>query len=160
MNTDTRIKKTDKKMDKKMDKKTKLLEADLCYKIRGAIFRVANKYGKGLKEIIYQRALAEEFTKLGLKFEQQKRINIYSLETGKVLGVYVPDFVVEGKVIVELKSTSFTIKRDIEQQRSYLRASIYEIAFLVNFGSSQLEIRRSIYTNDRKPFVTLLGKQP
>jgi len=132
----------------------------LCYKIRGAIYNVANKYGKGLKEQIYQKALAEEFTKLGLKFEQQKRINIYSLDTGKTLGIYTPDFLVENKVILEIKSSDFTTKRDIEQQQSYLRASIYEIAYLVNFGPKKLDIRRSIYTNDRKPFVALLNKNP
>lgn len=142
------------------NKKGKLLEADLCYKIRGALYNVANKYGKGLKEQIYQRALAEELTKLGLKFQQQKRINIYSLDTGKQLGVYVPDFLVEDKVIIEIKSSNFTTKRDIEQQRSYLRASIYEVAYLVNFGVEKLDIRRSIYTNDRKPFVVLFNKNP
>lgn len=137
---------------------TKLLEAGLSYKIRGAIYAVANKYGKGLKEQIYQKALAEEFNKERLSFEQQKRINIYSLETAKTLGVYVPDFLVENKVIVEIKSSEFTTKRDIDQQRAYLRASIYEIAYLVNFGTGKLDIRRSIYTNDRKPFVVLLNK--
>ncbi|PJB98464.1 MAG: GxxExxY protein, partial [Candidatus Nealsonbacteria bacterium CG_4_9_14_0_8_um_filter_36_17] len=80
-----------------------MLESELCYKIQGCIFNVANKYGKGLKEQIYQKALAEELTKQGLGFEQHKRINIYSLDTGKHLGVYVPDFLVEDKVIVEIK---------------------------------------------------------
>lgn len=134
------------------------LEADLCYKIRGAIFNVTNKYGRGLKESIYQKALIEEFKKQKLNFESQKRINIHSLDTGKLLGVYVPDFVVEDKVILELKSNDFTTKKDIEQQRAYLRASIYEIAYLVNFGTNKLEIYRSIYTNDRKPFVVLLHR--
>lgn len=138
--------------------KGKLLEPELCYKIRGAVFNVANKYGKGLKERIYQKALEEEFIKQGLKFEPQKHINIYSLDTAKRLGVYVPDFIIENKVILELKSSFLTVKRDIEQQRSYLRASIYEIAYLVNFGTNKLEIYRSIYTNDRKPFVVLLNK--
>jgi GxxExxY protein len=135
-----------------------LLEADLCYKVIGTFYSVANKYGKGLKEQIYQKALAEEFDKEGLNFEQQKRINVYSLETAKTLGAYVPDFLVENKVIVEIKSSEFTTKRDIDQQRAYLRASIYEIAYLVNFGTGKLDIRRSIYTNDRKPFVVLLNK--
>jgi len=135
---------------------TNILEPKLSYKIQGAIYNVANKYGKGLKEQIYQKALAEELTKQGLKFEEHKRINIYSLDTGKRLGVYVPDFLVENKVIIEIKSSNFTTKNDIAQQRSYLRASIYEIAYLVNFGTGKLDIRRSIYTNDRKPFVTQL----
>jgi len=133
-----------------------LLEPELCYKIQGTIYEVANKYGKGLKERIYQKALAEEFTEQGLKFKQQQRITIYSLNTGKSLGLYVPDFVVEDKVIVEIKSSNFTTRQDVNQQRSYLKASTYEIVYLVNFGTAELDIRRSIYTNDRKPFITEL----
>lgn len=142
------------------DKKTNenLLEENLSYKVRGAIYNVANKYGKGLKEQIYDRALAEEFTKQNLIFESQKRINIYSLDTGKQLGVYVPDFIIEDKIIMEIKSSPFTTKQDINQQRSYLRASRYEIAYLVNFSTPKLDIRRSIYTNDRKPFISKLIK--
>lgn len=135
----------------------KLLEEELTYKIRGCIYNTANKYGKGLKENIYQKALAEEFQKSGLNFEEQKRINIYSIDTGKKLGTYIPDFVLEGKIIVEIKASSFTRREDIDQQRSYLRASIYEIAYLVNFNTPKLEIIRSVYTNDRKPFITQLN---
>mgnify|MGYP001559749864 FL=1 len=133
-----------------------LLEPELSYKIQGCLFELANKYGKGLKESIYQKALEEEFQKQKLKFESQKRINIYSLETGKKLGVYIPDFVIENKIIVELKSSTFTTQTDIAQQRSYLRASTYELGYLVNFGTPKLDIKRSIYTNDRKQFIVKL----
>ena len=133
-----------------------ILEKDLCYKIHGAFYSVANKYGCGFKEQIYQKALAEELGKLGLNFKQQQRISIYSLDTGKVLGVYVPDFVVEDKVIIEIKAMEFTTKQSVNQQRSYLKASKYEIGYLVNFGIPKLFIQRSIYTNDRKSFLALL----
>lgn len=85
-----------------------ILEKELCYKIHGAFYSVANKYGCGFKEQIYQKALAEELEKLGLNFKEQQRINIYSLDTGKILGVYVPDFVVEDKIVIEIKATEFT----------------------------------------------------
>jgi GxxExxY protein len=130
----------------------KILEKELSYNIQKCFFNVANKYGKGLKENIYQKILAEEFKLLGLNYEEQKRIKIYSLETGKYLGVYVPDFVVEDKIIIEIKASIFTTKQDVEQQLSYLRISQYEIAYLVNFCTDKLFIKRSIYTNDRKPF--------
>jgi hypothetical protein len=130
---------------------TDLLYPDLSYKIRGAIMNVANKYGKGLKENIYQKALAEEFDKLGIKYLQQKRITIYSLETSKPLGVYVPDFLIEDKIILEIKATDFIIPKDVQQQLSYLKASKYELGFLANFSTPKLYIKRSIYTNDRKP---------
>jgi len=136
----------------------KILEKDLCYKIQGCVYNVMNKYGRGLKESIYQNALAEEFLAAGLKADGQKRINIYSFDTGKKLGTYVPDFVIEGKVILEIKASTFTMKPDIEQQRSYLRISKYEIGYLVNFCTEELYIKRSIYTNDRKSFLRLIEK--
>lgn len=137
----------------------KILEADLCYKIQGAIYSVSNKYGNGLKEQIYQKALVEELTRQNISFEQQKRINIFSFDTGKSLGVYVPDFIVADKVILEIKASTFTTKQDLIQQRSYLKASAYEIGYLVNFNTTKLDIRRSIFTNDRKSFIKLLKKQ-
>ena len=140
------------------DNTDNFLERDLSYKLRGAIYEVANKYGTGLKEQIYQKALAEEFIKQNIPFEQQKRINIYSIDTGKSLGVYVPDFLIANKVILEIKASNFTTHQDVAQQRSYLRASAYEIGYLVNFNSKKLEIRRSIFTNNRKPFIVLISK--
>lgn len=134
-----------------------ILEKELCYKIQGAFYSVANKYGCGFKEQIYQKALAEELEKLALNFKQQQRINIYSLDSGKVLGVYVPDFVVEDKIVVEIKATEFTTNQNVNQQRSYLKASKYEIGYLVNFGTLKLFIQRSIYTNNRKSFMSLLA---
>lgn len=127
-----------------------LLEEELSYKIRGCVFNVANKYGKGFKENIYQKALAEELEKGKMNFEQQKRINIHSFNSGKKLGVYIPDFIVEDKIILELKATNFTTKNDIDQQLSYLKASIYKIGFLINFCTPKLEIKRLIFTNNRK----------
>lgn len=135
-----------------------LLYPELSYQIQGAIFIVANKYGKGLKESIYQKALVEELTKRGLQFEAQKRINIFSLDTGKVLGTYVPDFVVDDRIVLELKATEFTTRQDVVQQQSYLKASVYEVAYLVNFGTQQLFMKRTVYSNSRKPFLALLGQ--
>jgi GxxExxY protein len=130
-----------------------LLYPDLSYDIQGAIYEVSKKYGNGLKENIYQKALAEELLKRKIKHEEQKRINIYSIDSGKVLGVYVPDFVVEEKIIIEIKATEFSTNKDISQQQSYLKASIYEVGYLVNFGTDKLFMKRSIYTNDRKPYI-------
>lgn len=135
-----------------------LLEPELSYRIQGCIFNVSNKYGRGLKEGIYQKALAEEFTKQKVNFMEQKRINIYSIETGKKLGVYIPDFVIEDRIVVEIKAASFTTISDSNQQISYLKASKYEIAYLVNFNTPKLYIKRSIFTNDRKPFIVKLAE--
>lgn len=136
-----------------MNTDMKLLHEELSYKVRGCIYAVANKYGKGLKEQVYQRALAEELEKANIPFEEQKRINIISVESGKNLGVYVPDFVVNDKIIIEIKATDFTTKQNSEQQLSYLKSSKYEVGFLVNFNTPKLFIKRLIFTNDRKPSI-------
>ncbi len=134
-----------------------LLHKELCYEIQGCIYNVSNKYGKGMKEIIYQKALEEELTLKGIKYESQKRINIHSVETGKVLGTYVPDLIVEDAVVVEIKATLFPINQDLEQQLSYFKASKYEVGYLVNFSTPTFYIKRSIYTNDRKPFLSKIS---
>ena len=133
-----------------------LLEPELSYKIRGMIYNVANKYGRGLKEQIYQKALIEELIKNKISFGQQKRINIFSIDSGKLLGFYIPDFMIENKIILEIKSSALTVKQNVNQQVSYLKASIYEIGYLVNFGTEKLNIRRSIFTNNRKQFISLM----
>jgi GxxExxY protein len=136
-----------------MASKNKILHKDLSYKVQGAIYDVAKKYGTGLKEIIYEKALVEVLTKENLKTEEQKRITIYSVDTGRPLGTYVPDLIVEDAIVVEIKASSFTTKQDLQQQMSYLKASKFEVAYLVNFGTPQLYMKRTIYTNDRKPFL-------
>ncbi len=137
---------------------TEILEKELSYKIQGCVYNVANKYGRGLKEKIYQKVLAEELKNADIKFEEQKRINIYSFESGEKIGTYIPDFLVDSKIIIEIKASNFTTRQDIEQQRSYLRISAYEIAYLINFCMDNLYIKRSIYTNDKKPFISKITR--
>lgn len=131
----------------------KFLHEALSYRLRGLFFKIANTYGKGLKEIIYQKALAEELEKETIPYVREKRIEIHSETTGNTLGVYIPDFVVDDKIIVELKATNIPLKRDIEQQLSYLKASRYELGYVVNFSTPRLYIKRTIYTNDRKTLI-------
>lgn len=72
-----------------------------------SFFDVRNKYGKWHNERIYDRALREYYDSIKLKYISQPRINIYSLDSGKALGVYVPDLLVKDKVIIELKAKEF-----------------------------------------------------
>lgn len=130
-----------------------LLERELSYKVQGAFFDVYNKYGNGLKEKVYEKAVIEVLEIKGVGVMAQVRINIYSVDTGQKLGTYVPDLIAGNKIVIEIKATPFTRKDDLKQQRSYLQVSKYEIAYLVNFGTPKLEFYRSIHTNDRKPFL-------
>ena len=64
----------------------------------------------------------------------------------------------EDKLIIEIKSSRFTTRIDEKQLYYYLRNSKYEVGFLVNFSTPKLYIKRIIYTNDRKPFLSVENK--
>lgn len=132
---------------------SKILYPELGYLIQGCIFEIRKQYGPGQKEVVYQRLLEEKLINKGLKVEKEKKINIYSQDSGKVVGTYQPDLVVDDKVLLELKSSLFTTKTDEKQLYHYLRNSKYELGFLVNFSTPRLYIKRIIYTNDRKPYL-------
>ncbi len=136
-----------------IEQKQKLLEPNLSYDVQGTFFEVYNKYKNSYKESIYQKVLEEEFTKRGVPFVSQKSISIYSLETGKRIGSYTPDFIIGDKIIIEIKAQPFLPKSSEIQLLSYLKASNYEIGYLVNFGANKLEFKRRIYTNNRKPHL-------
>ncbi|MER3570478.1 MAG: hypothetical protein C4348_02685 [Patescibacteria group bacterium] len=120
-----------------------LVYEDLSYRIRGAVFNVYNKLGPGHKENVYKKALEEEMRKCGLFFETERKINI--VYDGKKIGTYRPDFIVENKVILEIKALPFLGKIEEKQIWSYLKGSNYRLALLVNFGASQVQIKRIVY---------------
>lgn len=130
-----------------------LLYKDLSYEIQGAAMNVRKNFGSGLKENIYQKAFQEELNDKKINFEKEKDVKIYSPKTNKVIGHYRPDFLIEDKIIVELKAVDLIPKNFMDQVYSYLRNSKYELAYFINFKSPKLYIQRIIYTNDRKPFL-------
>lgn len=133
-----------------------ILEKELSYKLLGALYDVRNKYGRLYKEEIYHNACKEIFEKENILYKSHPRIKILSLDTGKQIGTYIPDFLIGNKILVELKSQNY-LPKDLENQLiQYLKASKYEIGYIVNFGSKgkKLDYRRRIYTNDRKSHIS------
>ena len=125
------------------------LYKDLTYKIRGILFDIRKKLGLGHKENVYHNALEIEFQKTGLSFESKKNISIQY--DGKSIGTYQPDFIVENKILIELKALPEIGKPQTEQIWSYLKGCDYKLALLVNYGSRDLEIQRVVYDTARKP---------
>lgn len=126
-----------------------LLYSDLTYKIRGAIFAVWKELGSAFKESIYHNALKEELRKRKISFEDEKSIEI--IYNNKKIGAYQPDFIVEGKLIIELKSLPIITHREQRQVWHYLKGTNYKLALLVNFGGEKLEIKRWICDNKKIP---------
>ena len=123
------------------------LYSDLTYKIRGVLFMVRKNLGLGHKEQIYHNALEIEFEKVGLAFDSKKNISL--LYDGKHIGTYQPDFIIENKVLIELKALPEIGRAQTEQVWSYLKGCGYRLALLVNFGSKDLEIKRIVYDSAR-----------
>src|SRR5581483_3935516 len=117
------------------------------YLIRGACFDVWKEFKGMFKESVVDKALTIALEDKGLKVESQKRINIYF--RGKQVGTYVPDKIVNGKILIELKSKEFTTKQDLETFWNYLKGSDYKLGFFVNFSPTRLEIKRVIYDKVR-----------
>ena len=67
--------------------------------------------------------------------------------------LYQPDFIVDDKIIVELKALENIPRKMIDQLYSYLRNSIYQLGFFINYGPDGVDIKRVIYTNDRKSHI-------
>ena len=121
----------------------KLLYESESYKIRGACFEVWKHLAGAFKESIIENSLAKEFENKGLIVEKQKHIPI--MYKGKKVGTYVPDFVINQKILIELKVKPYLVKEDERQFWYYLKGSSYRLGFLVNFGSKKLEIKRRVY---------------
>ena len=123
-----------------MSKKVKGPYEDLTYRIIGAAMAVHRRIGPGLREVVYQRALEAEFKEAGLSFEAQKRLAAY--DGDRLLGFYIPDFIVEGKVIVEIKAFAALPQKYLGQVITYLNHTGLSVGLLINFGGRSLGWRR------------------
>ena len=101
---------------------------------------VHNTIGNGFQEVIYQRCLAIELQKAGLSFEREQEKQIYY--DGIEVGTRRVDFLVENKVLVELKAIIKLEDVHLAQAKNYLEAFGFEIGLLINFGSKSLEFKR------------------
>lgn len=120
---------------------------DISEKIIGASFEVHKFLGNGFQEVIYQRALAYEFHKAGLTFAREIEQDIYYKDLQEPIGTRRADFVVEGKILVELKAIIQLEDVHLAQALNYLKAYKLEIGLLINFGSKSLTFKRLILSN-------------
>ena len=121
----------------------KILYKDLSYRTVGCLYNVFNELGPAHKEQIYHKALCAEFKSVKIRFSDNKKLSVKY--KGEDIGIYQPDFIIEDKIIVEIKSTLQMPKVFEKQLYYYLKGTKYNLGYLVNFGSEKLDIRRRIY---------------
>jgi GxxExxY protein len=109
-------------------------------KIIGAAMKVHAALGNGFQEVIYQRALAIEFTHIELPFEREFNMKVFykNIEVGERR----VDFLVEGKIMVELKALVNLESVHLAQAKNYLEAYNVEVGLLINFGAQSLQFKR------------------
>ena len=113
---------------------------DITYKINGCAMKVHNTLGNGFQEVIYQRCLAIELTKANLQFGREVEQDIYY--DGTKVGTRRADFVVEDKIIVELKAVIRLEDVHLAQAKNYIVAYNFPIGLLINFGAASLEFKK------------------
>ncbi len=129
------------------DQTESVLYKDLSYAIRRIIYEVVKELGTGHKESVYHKALEEAFREKKLKVSSEVQIPI-TYKTKKV-GTYIPDFVIEDKIRLELKALPFLGDEPKKQLWRYLKNSPYRLGLLVNFATQGVEIQRVVYDTAR-----------
>jgi GxxExxY protein len=115
---------------------------DITYEIRGALFEVNRILGPGFLEKVYENALLIELKNRGLKAQNQVPIKVTYKEN--YVGDYVADILVEGKVILELKTVNKLDRNHEAQLLNYLKATGMQIGLLANFKNRKVEIKRMV----------------
>jgi GxxExxY protein len=114
---------------------------DVTYRVIGCAMAVHNHLGPGLREGIYQRALATEVDAAGLAHEDEKPVEVF-LE-GASVGLLYLDHLVEDEVVVEVKALRHRLTSDeVGQVITYLAATGLQVGLLLNFAGKSLEYRR------------------
>ncbi len=121
--------------------------SELTGQILGAFFQVHKELGFGFAEKIYKSALEILLEEMGLFPERQKELHVYY--HGKVVGEYRADMIVNGVVLLEIKSVERLIDAHDAQMFNYLKSTEIEVGLLLNFGR-EAQFHRKIYDNSRK----------
>ncbi len=114
-------------------KKIDLLYEDLTYEIRGILFEVHRELGRFAKEKQYADLLEKKFTEREIKYKRELVIS----DSGNII-----DFLIEDKIILEIKAKPFLLKIDYYQLQRYLQSSQIKLGLLINF--------RPVYLNPQR----------
>ena len=118
---------------------------ELTHRIIGCAMKVHSILGNGFQEVIYQRAMAIEMDKQGLRFEREMEMPIYY--DGIDIGTRRVDFFVEDFVMVELKAIIGLDDVHLAQAMNYCQAYNLPIGLLINFGAKSMEFKRVYNVN-------------
>lgn len=120
--------------------KGKLIYKDLSYEIIGILYEVYNDLGYGYQEKHYERAVEKYLRDKKIKYIRQAPYNIAI--KGESIGRYFFDFLIEGKIILEIKKGNYFSRKNLDQAKGYLKASEKKLAILANFTEKGVKFYR------------------
>lgn len=118
----------------------KVIYKDLSYKIVGILFEVYNDLGYGFQEKYYERAIGKLLKEKSIEFENQVPFKLNF--KGELLGKFYLDFLIDNKIILEIKKGDYFPKRNINQVKEYLKVTNKKLAILANFTSKGVKFIR------------------
>jgi len=124
-----------------------IIEKELSYLIMQAAYEVYNNLGPGFPEKIYEEALVRELIARNIFLERQKRTVVNYKE--EPLGEFILDLIVNNKIILELKAVSDILKIHEQQALSYLKATEFQLAIVINFGAESVQSSRVVNTKGK-----------
>lgn len=122
----------------------KIIHKELSYVVTGLLFKIHTELGRYCREKQYGDALEKLLKKENIKFEREKEFSVQAIDnqhTNKV------DFIIEDKIILELKAKPIIQKEDYYQTQRYLQASGYKLGLMINFRNKYLKPIRIIRIN-------------
>ncbi|HXT18229.1 MAG TPA: GxxExxY protein [Gemmatimonadaceae bacterium] len=124
-----------------------LKDADLTGRIIGAFYAVYDKLGYGFLESVYGAGFEIELERHGIRFTREQPVDVFY--DGRPIGRYRTDFIIEGRVVVEIKASRAFDESYDKQVLNYLRATRMELGMLLHFGPKP-SFKRYIFENSRK----------
>jgi GxxExxY protein len=125
-----------------------LLLGDLTRVIIASAMKVHSHFGPGFREVIYERSLYHELRNCGIECKCQVSRDVKYFEHH--VGSKRLDMIIEGKVLVELKTLPDLDRASIQQAVNYLKVFGLEVGLILNFGRQSLQVKRIIYNNSVK----------
>lgn len=126
----------------KIFKMARVIYPQLSYKINGILFKTHNELGRFRTEKDYADKLEKEFDKNKLRYQRELVLPI-SFE-GEKSGRHRVDFLIENKIILEIKTKRLLTREDYYQIRRYLSVLKKKLGLLVNFHTKLLKVKRII----------------
>jgi len=118
-----------------------ILHPELSYKVTGLCFQIHHELGRFCREIQYSDRLHELLLESGLDFDRE--FNLRKARENSPKGNRV-DFLIEGKIIVDIKAKKFITKEDYVQMQRYLKSANIKLGMIINFRSTYLKPKRII----------------